>query len=439
MLRNRINRFLDTLPRTRVGYGGRGAPAFRACGVAGFYVAVIVLMGGGLLTGRSLPVLAGIAAVCALSFFVYTYLRMWITGRETLVLLEHVWFALACVALWLTALREPLLPYLDVVSVALCVFLAAGRVGCTLVGCCHGLPSRHGILYGAACARDGFPRHLVGVRLFPVPAIEGIGLALIGLSGLVALPVSSPGRVFVWFLLAYAVLRFGLEGLRGDRRPHFLGLSQARWMALADVAFALGLADGGWQASTPTLLLLVAVFGLALVLRRRQDLRPRLLDNEHLREVRRTVQAGLEEAARADAHRPSLHTTSGGVAVAVSSSGDAAHVSLSVPGRCSDVRLLCDVAARALPEMVGETARFTAGAVLHLGVASPLPDGDPIRPGTDLLADWLYGGVVRRLQDEERAAEVSGLPPVPPMPSPEARSWYFLPVENSGNETGRGG
>lgn len=76
----------------------REVPTFRTCGITGFYVALLVLFAGGLITGRSLLVLAVLALVSGLSFFVYTYLRMWITGREELVLLEHVWFALATLA-----------------------------------------------------------------------------------------------------------------------------------------------------------------------------------------------------------------------------------------------------------------------------------------------------------------------------------------------------
>jgi len=197
-----INAFLDALPRTRVGSAHRQAPAFRTCGITGFYVALITLFAGGLLTGRSLVVLAAMALVSGLSFFVYTCLRKWVVGREELVLLEHVWFAFACNSGALLLLNQPVLPYLDLVSVALCPFLAAGRVGCTLVGCCHGLPSSIGIRYTEECAADGFPRHLVGIRLFPAPTLEGIGLVLISLVGLIALPFSVPGRVFAWFLLA---------------------------------------------------------------------------------------------------------------------------------------------------------------------------------------------------------------------------------------------
>jgi hypothetical protein len=111
--------WLDRLPRTRVGTAARTRPAFLVCGIAGFYGALVALVAGGLLAGRSLLVLAAVAAVSAASFYVWALGRRRITGRERLVLLEHVWFAEACVAGGLAAFGEPVLPYLDVMAVAL--------------------------------------------------------------------------------------------------------------------------------------------------------------------------------------------------------------------------------------------------------------------------------------------------------------------------------
>jgi hypothetical protein len=64
-----LNELFDRLPRTRFGLGGRKVPAFRSCGVIGFYLAVVATMGGGLLALRTLLVLALISAVSAAPFF----------------------------------------------------------------------------------------------------------------------------------------------------------------------------------------------------------------------------------------------------------------------------------------------------------------------------------------------------------------------------------
>jgi hypothetical protein len=393
-----LNELLDRLPRTRVGRARREAPAFRTCGIVGFYLAIVATLAGTLLAGLTLLVAAALCAVCGLSFFAYAHLRRWLTGEEELVLLEHVWFAELCAAGFLWAFGLPVLAYLDVVAVGLCFFLACGRVGCLLVGCCRGAPSAVGIRYGEDCAREGFPRHLVGVRLLPVPAFEAAGLVLIGVTGLIALPFAHPGDVFAWFLLGYAVMRFGLEGLRTDERPELLGLSQSRWMCLGELTLvlALGLHAGGDLGTART----AALFGLlgallvaGLILWRALDPRRALLAPAHLEEVRAL-------AAGTGASSVALHTSSRGVSVGTSRSEAGFHLSLSLPGELHDLPLLCDLAAHTLAEARPVEAEESAEGVLHIHArpAATTADTEHAR-SLDL-----YGHVVRRLQAGPPAA-----------------------------------
>ncbi|MGE3308992.1 MAG: prolipoprotein diacylglyceryl transferase family protein [Limisphaerales bacterium] len=439
MMLHTLNRFLDGLPRTRVGTGHRPAPAFRTCGIVGFYVALITLFAGGLLAGRSLVVLAAIALVSGLSFFVYTYLRKWITGREELVLLEHVWFAYACNAGTLLLLGEPLLPYLDLFSVALCPFLAAGRVGCTLVGCCHGLPSSFGIKYTEECAADGFPRHLVGIRLFPAPTLEGIGLVLIGLTGLIALPFAAPGRVLAWFLLAYAIMRFGLEGIRGDRRPHFLGLSQARWMALGETGLALGFGAGVPPAIAGGVgMALLVTLILALDQKNQNNPRIRLLAQEHVQELRELARDFVGSNSRKAPARPESKATSRGVTLAATpqtgSPNAEWHVSLRLPTEHTELPLLCELAARAFPELPPRSAAVSSGQVLHFGLPSNLPPNVPSSHQSHLshlshLGTALYGVVLHKLQHPSEPEPYEPAPAPPPAQVPHNLSatppWYL--------------
>jgi len=400
-----VNAFLDELPRTRFAVAGRQVPAFRSCGIAGFYVALVVSFGGALVTGRSLLVMGATAAVCALSFYAYAYARRRLAGHERLVLLEHVWFAEACAAALLVALREPVLPYLDLVSVALCLFLAAGRVGCLLTGCCHGRPSLLGVRYDQRHVHDGFPRHLVGVRLFPVQAVEALALLLIGAGGAAGLRAAAPGGVLVWTLAAYAVVRFGLEGLRGDARPHWLGLSQSRWMALVEMGVASWLAPGAPRLSTSlgALAVLGATAVVAVVARRRGD-RPRraLLRPEHVREVAALAAQSLERAP--DVGSPVAHRTACGVSVAAAAVGGAtaarAHVSLALPEPMRDPPLLCALAAAAFAEIAAADAVLT-GTVLHVQTPLPLEDGVPPPASAARLADETYGALLRRWQEAQ--------------------------------------
>ena len=294
-----INDLFDALPRTRITVSGRQLPAFRCCGIAGFYAALIVVAAATLLTGRSLAVGVLISAVAAGSFFVWAFFRRRVSGGEKLVLLEHVWFALALVsgALWLV--HQPVLTWLDIMAPALALFLSAGRIGCTLVGCCHGHPSSVGIVYKDSAVADGFPAEFVGSGLFPVQAIEGFALLLIGLSGLAALPFARPGEGLIWFLIAYAVVRFGLEALRADPRPHFLGWSQSQWMCIGQGGVAIILSESGNTGPA-----VWAVLGLILpavmiwkAVSDRRGGRSRLLRAEHIQEMRDLVIRDLRGAS----------------------------------------------------------------------------------------------------------------------------------------------
>jgi prolipoprotein diacylglyceryltransferase len=421
-----LNGLLDRLPRTRFGSGSREVPAFRTCGVVGFYLAVLVAMGGGLLAGVSLLVMSFVALVCAASFYVYVYLRRWITGRESLELLDQVWFAEICTAGALLALGVPVLQYLDVLAVALCPFLAAGRVGCTLVGCCHGQPSPVGFVYGEEHALDGFPRHLVGVRLFPVPAIEAAGLTAIGVVGLIALPFAPAGFVFAWFLIAYAVLRFGLEWLRGDVRPEWLGFSKPQWMALAEFGLGIWIVEGSavtvGALNAALVGLLVATVIAVLAARHSFDPRRRLLAPDHLGELREAARrpvGGNGSGPRTVFRSATSLGVNIGVSPAAAALDQALHVSLSLPEGRRDLPLLCALAAGAFPWLWPDSGRVSSAGVLHVHVpVHSAPEAD--RGTSEEVGRDLFGTVARSLQAASGTVE-----PTPPSVDPGARRNYF--------------
>lgn len=379
--------------------------SYRACGIAGFYLAVIAAVGGTLIAGYSLFLTALLAVVCGLSFSIYAYIRKWIAGREVMVLFEPLWFTFGCAAGVLFLLGEPLLPYLDIVSAGMCFFLAMGRVGCTLTGCCHGQPSSVGIVYNEACVYDGFPAHLVEVRLFPVPAIEAISLIFIGITSLAALPFATPGKIFIWFLLAYSLVRLGLEGLRGDRHPHLLGLSLARWMCLVVIVFALHLTDGKLTTLTLTtytslLISLLVILSVIHVRNRRR----RIITAAHACELRKLAAEETERNRLGRLPVPVSRITSQGVSIEVSSDGEdfpySAHVSLAMPDGCHDLLLLCELGIFAFPESLADAAHIYGGNILHLPVPLPLAHGSFTPKFSTELAQTLYGQVVRQLQHD---------------------------------------
>jgi hypothetical protein len=409
-----INRCLDGLPRGHFLRYGREISAYRAAGVTGYYVALGVALLAALVTKRSLLVVALLAAVCAGAFYGYTYLRRWITGRERLVLLEHVWAALAACAATLAVLREPLGPYLDIVAAAMCFFLAGGRAGCMLVGCCHGQPASVGIVYGDEFVAHGFPAYFRGVRLLPVPALEMAGLIAIGSGACVGLPFAPPGAVLAGVLISYAVMRFALEGLRGDERPHLFGLSQGRWMSLVEVAAVAWWSEvGQGTARQPIAWALAAGLAIIVVARYWRNPRRRMLAEVHVSELRAT-------ASRESSPDLRLQHTALGIRVGISTADTLAretHLSLSLPKPHRDFALLCELAVRAFPEITADAAHWSGEGVLHLLV--PLPLGQARGPRRPARGRALYGELVRRSQQgPPPKAELRGL-------EMQKRPWYF--------------
>jgi hypothetical protein len=291
-------------------------------------VSLVVAVATSLRTGVPLVAALGLSAVAGLSFFAWGVLRRAVTGREALVLLEYVWVAYGAVALFAAVSGLGVAPLFDVYSVSIPFFLAFGRAGCTVAGCCHGMPSSIGLRYGAG---SPVPNRLVGRRLFPIQPIEAGALVVIGLVG-AALVTVAAGTATVWFLASYAVVRFGSERLRGDRRPTLLGISLPQAMAVVQLGGAIVASEAWLVEGSPDRatgvgvgVLLVAAFGglVLLGVRGRQP----LVTHDHLDEIWsfvRSVAADAGEPVRA-------MTTSAGARVAASARPDGWHVSVSHP------------------------------------------------------------------------------------------------------------
>ncbi len=388
-----LNRWLDGVARARIG----DQSAFLVMGAAGFYGALAVTVAGGLITHRSLSVLALLTAVSVGSFFAYIHLGRLVSGHEQMVQQHQVWLALLSSAGALVLLRQPVRPFLDVLSAGLATFLAGGRLGCLMVGCCFGRPSTLGIRYGQDHAGEGFPTYLVGVRLFPVQGLELLGLSFIALTSFSALPFAVPGAVLCWFLFSHALLRFAVDPFRWDSRTELLGLSQARWRSVVQIGVAIALADGriGNREAIAVAIVLVA---LAWVLVRRTSRDPRrcVLSDRHLEEMRALASVVCVEALTASRRAaPSARRSSAGVTIVATGQPQAdrtpLHVSLAAPRAQPDLRLLCDLASLVFPDLRPEDACASTRGVLHLllEAAGTLKGADGDRAG---LADRLYLG-----------------------------------------------
>jgi hypothetical protein len=330
-----LNAWFDRLPTTTFDVGARRVPAFRSLGIVGFHVALVTAVLAGMRTGTPLVTTLGLSAVAGLSFFAWGHLRRAVTGVERLVLVEYVWVALACVAafLWASGVSgDSRTSTLDVFAVAVCPFLAFGRLGCLVVGCCHGVAAPVGVRYGPG---HHLPARLEHRRLLPVPLVESVALVGIGAVGLVVAG-RPPGAATVWFLAAYAVLRFGLERLRGDHRPAVLRVPVAKAVCVAQLGVAVALSEAWLVPGPPGRATVVgaAALGVALVagLALSGSRADPLASPRHQDDVWRIVSGFLHEVAPGSP--VATAATPLGVIVGVSDAGDGwFHVSLSDPVR----------------------------------------------------------------------------------------------------------
>ena len=251
----------------RVSFAGMQWHSFRVCGVTGLTLGTVLAVSLARATGLSPALVLGLLAAGVVTFLALTMATKIVTGREALVYYHHEIAVLTISAALLSMLGRPVLPYLDVTALGLGVFLTFGRVGCLIVGCCHGRPGRWGVRYTQAHAAEGFPPSYVGVRLFPVQALEAVIVAgLVATGALLMLAGRPPGAALATYVVGYSAARIWIEELRGDRaRPYWLRLSEAQWTSLALIASVV---VGEWQGRLPWMPLhaaAAAIAGLSLI------------------------------------------------------------------------------------------------------------------------------------------------------------------------------
>lgn len=301
--------------------------SFQLCGYTGFLLSFaqsLVLVRH---LGLSQLTLLGITGTVILTFYVLMMVTKILANGEVIIYYHHEIAVIATSALFLRLTKQSVLPYLDVLVLGLGVFLACGRIGCLMVGCCHGRPCRWGVCYGSDHAEAGFPRDLVGVKLFPIQAVESaLALCIVIAGWRLLLGRHEPGSVLVWYVIAYGCARFCLEFFRGDAaRPYLWGFSEAQWTSLL-LTLAIAIAERT-KILPPSRWHWVAAMamGVSMVLigtwRRFDGSHSfELLHPRHVREIICAV-AQLELFSRRAAPDSELSTSSEGIHVAQTSLG----------------------------------------------------------------------------------------------------------------------
>ncbi len=292
-----LNACLDKLVRPEIRIHRRFWPAFQVCGCIGLGLATLLTII--LVTHLSLSVwvMIGLTLAAVLTFLALVMATKIITSEENIIYYHHEIAVILVSALMLWFLDKPLLPYLDVVILGIGAFLICGRVGCAMVGCCHGRPLHWGVCYRQEHATAGFTPYLVGVRLFPVQAAESLWVLVIVIVGAgLIFNGHQPGEALAWYVITYDLGRFCFEFGRGDPdRPYYRGFSQQQWIS---VILMIGVSWAEWVEILPfhawhTGVTITLIFGMIfVVLKRRFQATKKylLLHPRHIKEIAEAIQ-----------------------------------------------------------------------------------------------------------------------------------------------------
>lgn len=321
---------------------------FQVCGVAGLCASLAVAMAAARAIGLSLPVVLAILAAGVATFLALAMATKIVAGEESLIYYHHEIAVIAAATLLLKATGQPVLPYLDITALGIGTFLAFGRAGCLMAGCCHGRPSGWGVRYGQSHVREGLPHCYSGVRLLPVQALESLFVLGTVAAGAWILRSSAPGAVFSSYVVVYGAARFGFEIIRGDTpRRYWHGFSEAQWTSVLLISGAV-LAE--WRGRLPISWfhtgLLATAIGLMLVLAAARRPESELSTPRHLCELASAFRSLARESEGIEVRRTSL-----GILVSGELVGSARLCSFSRAGRP-----LNDVEALVLARLIGSLA-----------------------------------------------------------------------------------
>jgi phosphatidylglycerol:prolipoprotein diacylglycerol transferase len=149
--------------------------------------------------------------------------------------------------------KVPLAAWADCAVPSLCTGLAITRVGCFLFGCDFGVPWEGPWAVRFPAGSPAFnqqrmtgllgPQATESLPVHPTQLYEVlIGLGLFGVVMLARRWRRFRGQPFLVFFVGYGLLRFAVEGVRGDeQRGGLLGMSTSQLIAVATVVGAVAL------------------------------------------------------------------------------------------------------------------------------------------------------------------------------------------------------
>jgi prolipoprotein diacylglyceryltransferase len=224
---------MDKAVRPEVKVFGKRISGYFCFVVTGLIHALIL---AGLLTylsGTSYLVTIGIIFINVILLLAFAMLTKVVWGFEQYTFYHYLAMVLFCTPFLLRVIGQPVFPYLDIIAHALMMNLAVGRVGCFIVGCCHGKPCTWGVLYGKKHVHSGFTSFYLGIRLFPLQLLEHLLVISIIAAGVWIFLYQPAGNAVTWLVISYGLIRYLLEYYRGDAgRPFLKGFSEAQWTSI---------------------------------------------------------------------------------------------------------------------------------------------------------------------------------------------------------------
>jgi hypothetical protein len=381
-LLRRFDTGLDRLVRPTIRLLHRPRSAFQVCGYTGLALAITLAMTLVVWQGLSPLVMAAVILSAMGTFLALAMVTKIIVGEERLIYYHHEIAVMVVAALLLWGLGQPILPYLDATILGVGTFLVCGRVGCLMVGCCHGRPYTWGVCYRDEHEAAGFAPYLVGVRLFPIQAVESLWvLGTVGVGVALVLRGRAPGEALAWYVIMYDVGRFCFEFVRGDpSRPYRGGFSEAQWTSLLLMLFVVA-AEGhdilpfhAWHLAATAVLVLVMI---AVAVNRRlcRTAKHRLLHPRHIRELAEALELVSPLSVEGEP-LPSTYATPAAMHLACTSLG----IQLSA-GRVAEADDSIDHYTFSSQEdvMTPEAAGTLAGLILrlrHSATSSELIEGN---------------------------------------------------------------
>ncbi len=221
-------------PQLNINVFGKRINSFIFFGVLGYLLGVSVGIVLSIKLHLSVQIILMMSLISMIVFFLLAYIVKVVSREENIVYYHHEIAITICCTLVLIFLKQPILPYLDVMILGIGTFLIFGRLGCFSVGCCHGKPSKYGVKYDENHVREGFTWYYKNIKLFPVQLVEASFAAFIVITGIALLIIKvKPGTVFLYYSISYSLFRFFIEFFRGDsERPIWVGVSEAQWTSV---------------------------------------------------------------------------------------------------------------------------------------------------------------------------------------------------------------